>query len=125
MNGRIAEASGGGHRDLGRVENINRSQRIPGRCPEVRQKVQNGAYDYESSPAEAPIAEAKRLWRKLQSDFVTDCAAGKLILQSALEAFGRVQEARAPLKKEGSVTKDRWGQSKQYPDSLVEALARA
>ena len=51
--------------------------------------------------------------------------AGKLILQSALEAFDRVQEARALLKKEGSVTKDRWGQSKQHPASLVEASARA
>ncbi len=70
-------------------------------------------------------AEAKRLWAKLQADFMLDDEAGKLILQSALEAFDRVQEARSILAKEGSVVKDRWGQAKQHPASLVEASARA
>ena len=70
-------------------------------------------------------AEARRLWSKLSADFVIDDQAGKLILQSALEAYDRVKEARGILKREGSVTKDRWGQSKQHPASLVEASARA
>lgn len=70
-------------------------------------------------------AEAKRLWVRLQDDFVIEDQAGRLILQSALEAFDRVQEARAILVVDGSVIKDRWGQSKQHPASLVEASARA
>jgi P27 family predicted phage terminase small subunit len=79
----------------------------------------------KASPPKHLSSEAKRLWTKLQSDFVIDDEAGKLILQSALEAFDRVQEARALLAKEGSVTRDRWGQAKQHPASLVEASARA
>jgi P27 family predicted phage terminase small subunit len=69
-------------------------------------------------------AEAKRLWAKLQTDFVIDDQAGLLILQSALEAFDRVQEARLILAKDGAVVRDRWGQAKQHPASLVEASAR-
>ncbi len=81
-----------------------------------------------TSKAPAPkhlSTEAKRLWSKLQTDYVIDDVAGRLILQSALEAFDRVQEARSLIAKEGSVTTDRWGQTKQHPASLVEASARA
>jgi P27 family predicted phage terminase small subunit len=70
-------------------------------------------------------AAAKQLWAKLQADFVLDDEAALLILQSALEAYDRVQEARQILAAEGGVVKDRWGQSKQHPASLVEASARA
>jgi P27 family predicted phage terminase small subunit len=70
-------------------------------------------------------AEAKQLWAKLQSEFVIDDCAGRMILQSALEAFDRVQEARLILAKEGSIATDRWGQRKAHPATLVEASARA
>jgi P27 family predicted phage terminase small subunit len=70
-------------------------------------------------------AAAKRLWTRLRGDFMLDDEAALLILQSALEAYDRVQEARAIIARDGAVTKDRWGQLKQHPATLVEASARA
>lgn len=78
-----------------------------------------------TTPPKHLSPEGKRLWRKLQADFVLDDEAAQLILQSALEAYDRVQEARAILARDGSVMTDRWGQARQHPASLVEASARA
>ncbi|HJU18586.1 MAG TPA: phage terminase small subunit P27 family [Stellaceae bacterium] len=69
-------------------------------------------------------AEAKRLWQRLRDDFRIDDAAGLLLLKNALEAHDRLTEARRILKKEGIVVRDRFGQPKQNPASLIERDAR-
>lgn len=69
-------------------------------------------------------SEAKRLWTSLQADFALDDAAGRLLLQSGLEAFDRLQEARKTIAAEGAVTRDRWGQSKPHPAVGIERDAR-
>ena len=69
--------------------------------------------------------QARRLWSKLTADFVLDDEAGRLCLQSMLEAFDRVQEARRVIDAEGAVIRDRFGQAKAHPATLVEASARA
>jgi len=69
-------------------------------------------------------AEAKRLWSNLREEFTIDDAAGLLLLQNVCEAFDRLQEARALIKREGSTITDRFGQPKQHPAVLTEAGAR-
>lgn len=69
-------------------------------------------------------ADAKKLWSRLFNDYALDDAAGMLLLQSACEAYDRLQEARKQLAKEGSVIRDRWGQPKPHPAAGVERDAR-
>ncbi|MBG6082710.1 P27 family phage terminase small subunit [Rubrivivax gelatinosus] len=70
-------------------------------------------------------AAAKKLWAKLLDDYALDDAAGQLLLQSACEAYDRLQEARRVLDKEGAVVKDRWGQAKPHPAAGIERDARS
>jgi P27 family predicted phage terminase small subunit len=77
----------------------------------------------ESAPAHLS-AEAKTIWKRLINDFRIEDAAGLLLLRNALEAHDRLTEARAILKKEGVILKDRFGQQKQHPACLVERDAR-
>lgn len=65
-------------------------------------------------------AEARRKWDELQADYALDDAAGRLLLQSALEAFDRLQQARRTLAAEGVTTRDRWGQAKPHPALAIE-----
>ena len=77
-----------------------------------------------SSPPSHLSPEAKKLWADLRAEFMLDDPAGRLLLQSALEAFDRLQEARKILAKEGAVVRDRWNQAKVHPAVAVEASAR-
>jgi P27 family predicted phage terminase small subunit len=76
------------------------------------------------TPPKHLSAEAKRLWDRLRNDYVLDDSGGLLLLQSALESFDRLQQARAILAKEGIVAKDRFGQGKPHAAAAVEAGAR-
>lgn len=69
-------------------------------------------------------ADARRLWAQLLKDYDLDDAAGLLLLQSACEAYDRLQEARKVIGREGAVTQDRWGQSKPHPATGIERDAR-
>lgn len=70
-------------------------------------------------------AEARRLWARLTADFVLDDAGGMLLLQSACEAYDRLQAARKLIDKEGAVLRDRWGQAKPHPACGIERDARS
>jgi P27 family predicted phage terminase small subunit len=69
-------------------------------------------------------AEAKSWWAKIVSEYDLDDAS-LLILESALESFDRMRQAQALLKKEGIVVKDRFGQPKQHPATLIERDSKA
>jgi P27 family predicted phage terminase small subunit len=69
-------------------------------------------------------AAAKALWLRLFNDYALEDAAGLLLLQSACEAYDRLQEARRILDKEGAIVKDRWQQAKPHPATGVERDAR-
>ena len=69
-------------------------------------------------------AEAKRLWRELLDEFVLDDAAGLALLQTAVEAWERAQDARKTLKREGVIITDRFGQLKAHPAGAIERDAR-
>lgn len=64
-------------------------------------------------------------WRKLTSEYQVDDAAGLLILQTAMEAFDRMHQARALIDKHGAVTLDRFGQLRPNPATTIERDTRA
>ena len=67
--------------------------------------------------------KAKKWWARLNDTWSFD-DGGLLILQVALEAFDRMTEAQAILRKEGPVVEDRFGQQKQHPATFVERDSR-
>lgn len=76
--------------------------------------------------AEAPLSTiAQRLGQRLREDFPLNDAAGALLLQSLLEAYDRLQQARRILAAEGPMLRDRFGQAKPHPALAMERDARA
>jgi P27 family predicted phage terminase small subunit len=70
-------------------------------------------------------AEAKQLWRRVVSENDLSDEAGKVILQTGLEAFDRMRSAQAQIEKDGQTTTDRFGQVKAHPLLAIERDARA
>jgi P27 family predicted phage terminase small subunit len=68
--------------------------------------------------------EGKKLWRKIAADTDLDEPA-LLILQTMVEQYERVLEARQLIKLDGIVVKDRFGQQKQHPACAIERDANA
>lgn len=80
-----------------------------------------------NSPARPPgflSIEARRIWRDLTRDYSITDAAGKLLLQNALQAHDRMREAQAIIARDGPVIVDRFGIAKQHPATLVERDSR-
>ena len=57
--------------------------------------------------------------------YAIDDPAGELLLTTALEAWDRMKEAQAELKADGLTVKDRFGQEKSHPATVVERDARS
>lgn len=68
--------------------------------------------------------DARRMWQRLQADYVLDDAAGLALLQAACESFQRAEDARATIDKAGAVLSDRFGQLKAHPACAIERDAR-
>ena len=77
------------------------------------------------NPPKGVSSEAKRWWRALMTENDISDAAGRLLLQTALEAFDRMREAQVQIEGDGSVVLDRFGQAKSHPSVAVERDARA
>jgi P27 family predicted phage terminase small subunit len=69
-------------------------------------------------------AEAAGWWERIMADWDLESPA-LLILEGALEAFDRMRAAQKIIKAEGITTKDRFGQVKQHPATLVERDSKA
>ncbi len=68
--------------------------------------------------------EAKGWWNRLVAEWELDDAA-LLLLGSALECLDRMRQAQHILDSEGITTRDRFGQVRQHPATLVERDAKA
>jgi P27 family predicted phage terminase small subunit len=68
--------------------------------------------------------EAANWWEKLMLEYELTDEAGMLILQTALEAFDRMRQAQAILKKSGLVVFDRFDQPKAHPLCTIERDSR-
>ena len=69
-------------------------------------------------------ADARRMWQKLQADYVLDDAAALMLLGAACEAYQRAHEARIAIDNDGAVLTDRFGQLKAHPACAIERDAR-
>jgi P27 family predicted phage terminase small subunit len=68
-------------------------------------------------------ANGRRLWNSLLLAYAIDDEAGLLLLQTALEARDRMDEATAILKRDGLVLGEN-GTRKQHPACAIERDAR-
>ena len=72
-----------------------------------------------SQPPAHLSAEAKTLWKKLIEEFSIDDEAGLLLLGTALESFDDMRAAQLIINRDGPIVKDRFGQFRQHPATLV------
>ena len=77
------------------------------------------------APPKSLSPEARRVWRELTTEFVISDSAGYQILKAGLESYDRAIAAKSLLDAEGTVVKDRWGQSKIHPGASIERDSRA
>ncbi|MFA5323432.1 MAG: P27 family phage terminase small subunit [Smithella sp.] len=70
-------------------------------------------------------AAAKRLWKKLLSDYHIDDSAGLALLEAACLAYQSSEEARGLVRREGLTITDRFGQTRPHPGVAIEHNARA
>lgn len=66
--------------------------------------------------------EAKAIWRSVQADYELEPRHGA-ILTVALEAFDRMREAQAAVRKDGAYTEGRFG-LKAHPGLAIERDSR-
>ena len=69
--------------------------------------------------------EAKTLWKRLLSEYAVTDEAGLLLLTTSMEAFDRMRDCQAAIKKEGLQLPDRFGNLKPHPLTGVEKDSRA
>lgn len=70
-------------------------------------------------------AAAKEWWKKLATEYEIDDAAGLLLLETALQAFDRMHQARELITQHGAVTMDRFNQLRPNPATTIERDSRA
>lgn len=70
-------------------------------------------------------AKAKTWWKKIIAEYEIEDAAGLLLLETALQAFDRMHDARGLIEKYGAVTKDRFDQLRPNPATTIERDSRA
>jgi P27 family predicted phage terminase small subunit len=81
--------------------------------------------NFEPKPPKTLSAEAKGLWSAIRNEYDIIDPGGLLILTSGCEAFDRMRQAQRRLKREGLTVKDRFGQAKANPLTLIERDSRA
>lgn len=74
----------------------------------------------------AGLSEAAcQWWQRLTAEYSIGDAAGKLLLESALRCFDRLQECQEAIAADGVSIKDKWGQTKAHPLLSAERDARS
>lgn len=68
---------------------------------------------------------ARKWWRAITSEYAIDDEAGRLLLQTALEAFDRMKAAGERITADGEAITDRFGQVKPHPLLPAERDARS
>lgn len=76
-------------------------------------------------PPKGLSREAGKKWQEIVVEYAIDDPAGLLLLGTAFEAFDRMRQAQAIVKKEGATIKDRFDQAKAHPLLTVERDARS
>jgi len=69
--------------------------------------------------------EARQWWEKITNEYDITDQAGRLLLQTAMEAHDRLKQAQAAIKRDGATVKDRFDQDKPHPLLTTERDARS
>lgn len=70
-------------------------------------------------------ADAAGWYDRLRDEYGIQDEAGRLMLQTAMEAFDRMREAQAAIRVDGLTVKDRFDQTKTHPAATVERDSRS
>lgn len=70
-------------------------------------------------------AEARKWWDAIAEEYGIQDNGGRLLLQTALEAFDRMKSAAKRIDKDGAAVEDRFGQVKPHPLLPAERDSRA
>ena len=68
---------------------------------------------------------AQSWWQQIQDEYEITDSAGRMLLQTALEAFDRMKDASEAVANDGKTVKDRFDQIKAHPLLTVERDARS
>ena len=68
---------------------------------------------------------AKSWWKKIQEEYNISDQAGRLLLQTALEAHDRLKQSQEQIAADGPQVTDRFGQLKAHPLLTTERDSRA
>ena len=76
-----------------------------------------------TKPSNAPATlsrPARDLWRKYVARYAIDDVHGLFLLEQAMAAFDRMNEAAAAVARNGAVKLDRFGMPRAHPSLVVE-----
>ena len=80
----------------------------------------------QKSEAPGHLSDDARLWwKRITAEFDISDDAGRLLLQTALEAFDRMKSCQRQIATDGEVVRDRFDQPKPHPLLSTERDARA
>lgn len=68
---------------------------------------------------------AQAWWTQIHDEYEITDSAGRMLLQTALEAFDRMKAAAEKIHRDGETIKDRFEQLKAHPMLTVERDARS
>lgn len=68
-----------------------------------------------NKPPDGLSPEAEAWWGRIVEEFEVEDHAGRLLLQTALEAFDEMRKTQAILAKDGFLIEDRFQQKKPHP----------
>jgi len=77
-----------------------------------------------TAPKHLSIA-ARKWWDAIQGEYAIHDNGGRLLLQTALEAFDRMKSAAERIDRDGAAVEDRFNQVKPHPLLPAERDARA
>ncbi|HET7675205.1 MAG TPA: hypothetical protein VFL54_06750, partial [Gammaproteobacteria bacterium] len=74
-----------------------------------------GVFALKKSAPKHLTPEAADWWQRLTKEYDLGDDAGRLLLQTALEAFDRMRSCQAAVRRDGEMVKDRFEQLKPHP----------
>ena len=78
-----------------------------------------------SAAPEHLSAEARDWWQRITTEYSLDDDAGRLLLQTALEAFDRMRECQKAIAEDGMIVRGSTRQPRSHPLLTVERDARS
>lgn len=69
--------------------------------------------------------EARDWWQRITTEYQLDDDAGRLLLQTALEAFDRMRECQTAIEQDGMIVRGSTRQPRSHPLLTVERDARS